>query len=168
MNTHTRADVKTGDMLVWSSPSGSDGGFWLKIVRFLTVSDYGHVSVAWRQGKELFHVEAVIPKIRVVRVPDNAEFYVLPMVEVVKGSENMEFFNDKIGSEYSVYDAIRAYLGISTRYDERWQCAELTEAYYRDKGLDIDLKFLTPTRLVKKLMSKVNSGLYRVNKPSPK
>lgn len=164
MSNDPRNNIRTGDLLIWSNASGQGGGVWLKIVRFLTVSDFGHVSVAWKQGDSLFHVEAVMPRIRVTKVPKDSNFYVLPMSTHINAPEDMNFFNDKIGSKYSIFDAIRAYLGISTQKDDQWQCAELTEAYYRDQGIDIDLKFLTPTRLVKELMSIVDTSLYRVNK----
>lgn len=157
-----RKDIRSGDLLVWSNPVDKNGGIWLKIVRFLTVSDFGHVSVAMVEGNDLKHIEAVMPRIRVTSVPKDAEFYVLPMSNVIGDNPDMGFFDDKIGSRYSLYDAVRAYLGISTRFDDRWQCAELTEAYYRGLGIEIDLKFLTPTRLVKKLMDVTGVGLYKV------
>lgn len=161
---NTRDEIRSGDLLVWSSPVDGKGGIWLKIVRFFTVSDFGHVSVALREGNDLKHIEAVIPHIRVVSVPKNSEFYVLPMSQVIGENPDMGFFDDKIGDRYSLYDAVRAYFGISTRFDDRWQCAELTEAFYQSHGIDIDLKYLTPSRLVKKLMGKVGIGLFRIKK----
>lgn len=154
--------IATGDLLVWDGPNGDNKAFWLYLVRIATVSNYGHVSVALVKDDGLYHIEAVMPKIKESKIDPNSSFYVLPMSKVIEENGDLEFFKDKIGCPYSIMDAIRAYLGLVVESNEHWQCAELCEAYYQSKGIDINLRFLTPTRLVKALMKITGLGLYRV------
>lgn len=170
MGCHSRDSIKTGDLLAWSEYTGEHTSFWLNTVRFLTMSEFGHVSVAWRIGGRLYHVEAVIPRIRVVPVPEHASFFHLPLSDEFPNEPVMEdFFNDKIGSPYSIHDAIRAYLGLSVKADNAWQCAELALAYYTDQGLDLCPRAITPSRIVYAALDEYGVPLMRINanKPCP-
>lgn len=161
MYTINRSNIKTGDLLVWSN--APSGGFWLKVVRLMTVSDFGHISIAWRIGNDLFHIEAAIPRIRVVKVPSNGSFYIIPMSRIITDPENIDSISEAIGKRYSIMDAIRGYLGIQVKSNDRWQCVELSDEYYTAKGISVDNRFLTPSRYVKRLLEKTGLGLYRVN-----
>lgn len=157
-------DIETGDLLVWSKAS-SGNSFWLNMVRFFTISNFGHVSVAEVDDHgSLWHVEAVMPRVRRVRVPVDADFYVIKMSRIITKKRDLSWFADKIGKLYSIMDAIRSYLGITVEDDDRWQCAELTAEFYKSMGLDITLKNLTPTKLVTYILEKYNLSLYKITK----
>lgn len=147
MNCLEFGDIKTGDLLAWSaSPSGED--IWIKLVRLLTMSNFGHVSVAWVIDGRLFHVEAVIPKIQIKEIPKDSQFYYVPMPLSRSSGADMTFFNDKVGMRYSFMDALRAFLGLTTKSDDHWQCAELVHAYYESKGVTLNARSMTPTNIV--------------------
>lgn len=152
MYCSVRNSVETGDLLAWDkSPSGTES-IWIKLVRFFTVSDYGHVSVAWREDGVLYHVEAVMPYIRKAVVPLDQNFYLIPLADKLQSPVGMEFFDDKIGNRYSVLDAIRAYFGVVTKHDNRWQCAELVAEFYKEQGLDLEPRSMTPAHVVRSAM----------------
>lgn len=158
------SSIRTGDLLVWDKAYGDgDGSIWLKIVRFATMSNYGHVSVARRdENGELFHIEAVMPKIRESKIPKGAKFFMIPLADKINNPDDVSFLTSKVGTTYGLLDAIRAYLGLSLSDDDRWQCAELTQEFYRLKGLDMGVKSPTPSRLVKAALSVSKAGLFRV------
>lgn len=160
MSFTNRDEIQTGDLLVWSK--APHGGFWLKIVRLMTVSDFGHVTVAWRVDGKLNHFEAVMPRIHVVAVPEDGSFYVLPMSKYIKDADNVDSLMETVGKRYSVLDAIRGYLGIEVKDNDRWQCVEQSNHYYQSKGIEVLSRFLTPTRFVKKLMAMTGLGLFHV------
>lgn len=156
-----RKVVKTGDLLVWNK-SYSGTKFWLNLVRFSTMSEFGHVSVAIRNTDgSLWHIEAVQPVIRKVPVPDDAQFYILPVSRVISKNLNLSFFDDKIGKRYSMMDALRSYFGYVTEDDDSWQCAELSKEFYEESGLTLPMRSVTPSRLVRSLMDNYHLSLYR-------
>lgn len=170
MACHSRDSIKTGDLLAWSDYSRGHSSFWLKVVRFLTSSEYGHVSVAWRINGVLFHVEAVMPKIRLTPVREDESFFHLPIAKEVPQDINMElYFSDKIGKDYSVVDAIRAYFGLSVKDDDKWQCAELAADFYKHHGLDLGAKPVTPSGVVYAALNEAGVSLVGINanKPCP-
>jgi hypothetical protein len=61
------------------------------------------------------------------------------------------FLLDKIGDSYSVKDAIKGYFGILKADDDRWQCAELANVFYRHIGLDFGNAY-TPAKLVQSVL----------------
>lgn len=152
MSCLVRDSIKSGDLLVWDQSPGNTESLWIKLVRLFTVSDFGHVSVALREGPTLLHIEATMPRIRKTEVPHNQRFYVIPMSNLIGDNPNMSFFDDKIGLKYSIPDALRAYLGLSVKRDNRWQCAELTYEFYLSQGFDLAPKRLTPSKLVASAM----------------
>lgn len=158
-----RDNIKTGDLLAWSRYRESKSSLWLNVVRFGTMSEYGHVSVAWRKGDQLFHVEATSPRIRVTSIPLDESFYYVPMSRQFPGEVDMSFFMDKVGLKYSFFDAVRAFLGLSVKQDDRWQCAELSNAFYRHSGLQISESAVTPSRMVQAAMSTCDQPLIKVS-----
>lgn len=164
-----RDKIKTGDLLAWSHYRSDKTSIWLNMVRFGTMSEYGHVSVAWRKGEELFHVEAAVPRIRISKISPDESFYCVPLSRYLPDNYDMSFFDDKVGLKYSLMDAFRAYVGSSVRDDDRWQCAELSRAYYNSYDLNFNDRAVTPARLVKAAMSRCETPLIRVgaiNKPN--
>ena len=158
-----RSIIKTGDLLVWNR-SYSDSKFWLNLVRFATMSEFGHVSVAIRNvDGSLWHIEAVQPVIRKIKVPEDASFYILPVSRLIKGNVDPSFFNDKVGKKYSMMDALRSYFGYVTEDDDSWQCAELSKEFYESMGLVLPMRSVTPSRLVRSLMDNYHLSLYRAH-----
>lgn len=164
MSCNSRDDIKTGDLLAWSDYSKEHSTFWLKAIRLMTMSEFGHVSVAWKQGDQLFHVEAVMPYIRVKPVPDNESFFYIPMSKYLKAEPHMSsFFSDKIGQPYGIMDAVKAYFGIATATDNHWQCAELANAFYAEYGVDLGSKAMTPSRVIYAALDECGASLMRIN-----
>lgn len=150
----SRQDVKTGDILVWDGDSVTGGSsIYLKLVRLLTMSDYGHVSIAWRDASsgQLFHVEATQPYIRRVLIPDNESFYCIRTDRDVSDASMVDFFHDKIGTKYSFLDAVYAYLGKRPKADNRWQCVELANYFCKHIGIDVPDVYI-PNEFVQALM----------------
>lgn len=161
MQKTTFEDIKSGDLLIWTGDDvEGKSQFYLKLVRFMTVSDYGHISIAWRKDNILYQVEATQPAIRMNRVSPTEPFYHIP-VPVTPTEEQMKaFFDDKIGLKYSFLDAIRGYLGITLAKDDRWQCVELANHFYKSLGLDFG-EIYVPNKFIKRMMSKTGSPLVR-------
>lgn len=144
--------INTGDLLAWGHSPGNHETLWIKIIRFLTMSEFGHVSVAWRIDGELHHVEAVIPSIRVSKIDESSGFYVVGLSKHLQKDPDMNFFSDKIGKGYGFIDAVRAYLGLTTKDDNKWQCAELAKEFYDSQGLQLNPESLTPANLMRAAM----------------
>lgn len=73
-----------------------------------------------------------------------------------------QWFVDKIGKPYSVMDALRAYLGIALSNDDKWQCAELVQDFYKNCGIDLAGK-PTPTRMIRQSLALDSSYLVSIN-----
>lgn len=160
---YSRDQIQSGDLLVWDGTGQGKSSIYLQIVRFLTVSDYGHVSVAWRQPDGMLtHVEATQPSIRVSEVLPTDSFYCVPLQLGLSNERMDSFFKDKIGLKYSFRDAAYAYLGLTPRKDDRWQCVELANAFFRTQGLSIGEVYV-PGEFVHKLMAATNTPLVWFN-----
>lgn len=156
-----REMIQSGDLLAWS---GNYKGPTLirEIIRFFSVSEYSHVGNALRMDGRLYVVEATINAIRLVPLSEKDEFYHIPM-----NIDWKEEYTDRllryVGLKYSWMDAIRAYLGIDVKDDDKWQCAELANHFFKSIGLDFG-KNLTPSRLVRQVLRQTNSPIYLVEK----
>lgn len=142
-----REQIKSGDLLVWKKSSKSTISRWtLDIIRLFTRSDFAHVGVAWVLEGRLFVVEATQPVVRLTNVKETDEFYHVGMnVEWSKLSE--DFLIGKLGLKYSMFDAIRAFLGKRLDNDDRYQCAELAHEFYAVHGISLGDSY-TPSELV--------------------
>lgn len=170
MSRAQRQLIQTGDLLAWSSLGAGKSNAVLNLVRWATLSDYGHVSVAWVRDGDLFHVEATMPRIRVAKILPSDRFYHISMSKCIDDvcelqGLNMDFFNDKVGLRYSILDALRAYFGLIPKADDRYQCAELTREYYATLGIDLG-KTLTPTGIVQAALDLPGSRMIKIN-PEP-
>lgn len=144
--------INTGDLLAWGHSPGNHETLWIKIIRLLTMSEFGHVSIAWRIDGELWHVEAVIPRIRIAKIDEARGFYSIGLSKMLGHAPDMKFFSDKVGKPYSFMDAVRAYLGLTTKNDDKWQCAELAKEFYDYQGLHLNPESLTPANLMRAAM----------------
>ena len=163
MNTKCKStsDIKTGDLLIWTGDnSGGKGDFYLKLVRFFTMSDYGHVSTAWKIGETLYHVEATQPEIALNRVSFDQTFYHIPMCLEIENSHMQEFFGDKLGLKYSFIDAVCGYLGITLQDEDKWQCVELCNHFYKFMGLDVG-EIYVPNKFIRAVMEKTGQPMIR-------
>ncbi len=157
-------DIETGDVLAWGKAYGG-GGFWMNMVRLMTVSDYGHVSIAHvTQDGTLMHIEAVMPAIRHVKVPKDAEFYVIKASQLIDKAPNISFLLDKVGLKYSIMDAIRSYLGMVLEADDKWQCAELILEYFKSLGITLHPRRITPTCIIDTLLDDHDLLMFKVGK----
>lgn len=142
-----RSRVKSGDLLAWSSDQSDKGfNFFLPLVRFMTASEFGHVGIAHVVGDEVHVFEATHPALRRRLIPKGESFYCCSM-NVDWTEEHTKWFWDKLGCEYSYSDAIRAYLGLTVKDDDRWQCAELAQEFYKFCGISLNGR-PTPTEIV--------------------
>lgn len=155
-------NLQNGDIIVWRDGVPGVGRLsYLNMVRILTMSDFGHVSVAWRRHNETLHVEAVMPKVRRTRLPVNANLYVLPINKTVTDSMMSDFFDPQIGLEYSVRDAFYGLIGKIPKEDNRIQCAEQATDFLRSIGIHLTDSY-TPSRLVRRLMEKEGICLHKL------
>lgn len=163
--TMSLTDIQQGDLLAWSHNSyNSLSNFLIRAIAYMTHSEFGHVGIAWRShdgiSDELFVVEATIPKIHISRATENRDLYCVPM-RVEWGEQNKRFLLDKIGLPYSIADGIRAYFGRPAKRDDRWQCAELAHAFYKESGILLPAQF-TPSQVVSNAQRHLDTPVYRV------
>lgn len=161
--TFNRNDLKNGDLLVWRKPIKSKSFLnYLTMVRLFTLSDFGHVSIAWIKEDGYYHVEAVMPVVRIIQIPLDAEIYVIPMSLNLTDKEMEEYFKDKVGLPYSFIDAACGLFGLTLKAENRWQCAELCLKFFRYFKQNI-VDSYTPSLLVRKLLETRNTSLFKLN-----
>jgi len=161
--------VQSGDLLAWSDTShwnDTETDWWgrliLMIVRGFTFSEYGHVGIAYRNEEGLYVLEATQPYIRFTRIIEGSVFYHLPMG--IEWQESyLDILKEKIGTRYSVLDAIRGYLGMAVDDNNRWQCVELSNYSYLKMGIDLKVGRLTPSNIVKAALLWSKKGLFLIN-----
>jgi hypothetical protein len=111
-------------------------------------------------GKRLFVIEATMPQVRIIPVSDKEEFYHIPLdIEWKKDYE--VFLLDKIGLDYSIFDAVNAFLGKCLEKDDRWQCAELANEFYRSIGIELGNAY-TPGDLVESVLETQGTSIYKI------
>lgn len=156
---YNRDNIQSGDLLVWTGDEiGGKDEFYLKLVRLMTMSDYGHVSIAWKVQDTLYHVEATQPEITFTKVSNKASFYRIPIGIPVSDQQMSSFFDSKLGLKYSFLDAFYAYIGKTLKDEDRWQCVELANYFYRSIGIDVGPVYV-PNRFVRALMGKTGQPL---------
>lgn len=154
-----RDDIKSGDLLIWKKSKKSFlSNLAIGAIRLFTRSEYAHVGIAWRIESNTLHVfEATQPAVRVVPLEDGDEFYHIPMS--LKWTEkSSEFLQSKLGLKYSIFDAIRAFLGITLDADDRYQCAELANEFYAKHGIYLTNAY-TPSEVVEAILEKIPTAL---------
>lgn len=145
------AEIKTGDILVWRQDRTSAiSNAFLTLVRFATQSDFAHVGVALRLEGRLFVVEATIPKVRIIPVTYDDEFYHVA-TGVAPSESSVDWLLSVVGVDYSFLDCLRAYLGMRLDRLGAYQCAELAHEFLSMNGVHLGETF-TPTKLVNALL----------------
>ena len=153
--------LQNGDLIFWRGDVPGKVMSYLNLVRFATLSDFGHVSIAWPNADGPCHVEATTPKIHYVTLPQDAEVFVTPLRLGLDNATMANYFADKIGKRYSVLDAVRGYLGLTSAEPDRWQCAELAEDFLNTHGVSMR-GGTTPSRLLQRVMHELGAPLYRL------
>lgn len=134
----TESGIRTGDLIAWDYYSYSSySNLLVKSIARMTGSGFGHVGIAWRLQKELFVIEATMPKIQVAWLGGQKNYCYLPM-NIEPPDVAMEFLKTKVGLKYSILDAYRSYVGKIVEDDDRYQCAELSSEFFHACGLDLD------------------------------
>lgn len=162
--SNLRSKIRSGDLLAWSQDPNKNGKIFrfLPIVRFLTASDFGHVGIAYVKEDGVYVYEATMPEVKLRKIDDSETFYCCSMKFEWSDSAK-EWLDDKLGCKYSVLDGIRAYLGIVTKRDDRWQCAELARDFYCENGIDLNCH-PTPTAVVNEAMFQRSATLVKINR----
>lgn len=156
-----RDEIRSGDLLIWSKDKSSSlSNFYLSIIRFFTTSEYGHVGIALRIFGRLFVVEATSPYIRLVPVSLKDEFYHIPL-KIKWSIDYIDLLFEYLGCKYSIFDAVRGYLGVVLKKDNRWQCVELAIDFYKKIGIDFGNDY-TPTGFVKNVLEISKKPIYLV------
>ncbi len=158
-----RMGIQSGDMLAWSDDNASGWHkFILNMIRLGTRSEYSHIGIACWVKDRLYVLEAKSPVIRFVPLSTVESFYHVPM-NIVWQDKYTEKLKTYIGLEYSVIEALKAYLGIQLKDHDKWQCAELANRFYEYVGINLGDAF-TPQSIVKKAMAVLNTPIYFIEK----
>ena len=142
-----RNEIKSGDLLVWSTDDFSKWPNWFSaIIRIFTMSEYNHVGIAWVIGNRVFVIEATPPAVRIYPLSHKPSFYHMPM-DLEWDTDMEDWLLEQVGKPYSVIDAIRGYFGKPKR-DGKWMCSELAGTFYRKCGYNLKDSW-TPEELVR-------------------
>ena len=142
-------DIKSGDLIAWTS----NKGFYNKLIRLVTLSEYTHVGIAVIENGKLYVVEATRPVVRKVELVGRAPFHHIPM-GVVVDTVLSKVLDDFIGKEYSIVQAALSVFNIYIN-DDKWYCTEQCYEFYKRAGIEFD-KRLTPTKFVRQAISYSN------------
>lgn len=154
-------NLRNGDLIFWRGDTPNKLMTYLNLVRLATLSDFGHVSIAWPTASTPQHVEATPPVIHRTLLPGNAEVFVTPL-NLSLGDDDMHaYFKDKLGKGYSKRDALYGYFGIYSNDPDRWQCSELAEDFCNTHGMSLR-GGSTPSRLLQRVMREYGVPLYRL------
>lgn len=146
-----RSQIKTGDLLVWSTHRAKGLHLFVnKLIRLFTLSEYCHVGVAWVVGERVFIVEAVQPCVRIYPLSNEIPFYHVQM-DLHVNDDAINYLLSRVGEPYSIWQAIRAYFG-KPKADKQWQCAELVTSFYKRLGVNLKNTW-TPSALVDGVLS---------------
>lgn len=155
-NTVVFPEVNSGDILVWNDSFKGRSNYG-SLIRLFTASDFTHVGIAIRNGRDIYSAEANIPKIHVVPVKLSDRLYYIP-TPVTHNEDGQNFINRTQGLKYSYLDAVRSLFGIVDASDDRYQCAEYVVDYMKIYGHDLG-KAYTPSRLVRAAMRHFDAPL---------
>lgn len=158
-------DIRSGDLLAWSKyPYNGFSDFLIKSIAFLTGSPFGHVGIAWSLedvlDKELFVVEASLPKVQISRVTDDKYLYCIP-ARVEVSAEVKKFLLSRIGLPYGIMDAFRPFIGKPAKKDDHYQCAELCHEFYSRSGIFLPREY-RPGDVVMNLITAKRTAIYKV------
>ncbi len=143
-----RSQIKTGDLLAWSSGSWrSWHDIQVNLVRVFTRSEFSHVGIALVGAGRVFVLEAVGSGVRLFPLSRALPFWWIRR-RAELGAEAVDFAFDRLGDGYSRLQAIRAFFGtLTSGEDDRWQCAEYVLGILQADG-EILTNVATPTGVV--------------------
>lgn len=161
-----RHEIKTGDLLVWSTDDSSIlSAIFTRLVRLFTLSDYSHTAIAWVENKRVYAIDATIPRIKMSLLSECKDFYHIPMGITMTQEQQLElktFIEDTyLDRRYGIMDCIRGYLGKTDMSNDSWQCAELCNHFYARVGIELGDAF-TPTRLIRTIIRKFSAVIHYV------
>jgi hypothetical protein len=135
-----RSDIKNGDIIAFSGV-----GIIGKIIRMFTGETYSHVGIAWVVGNRIFIVEALDGRGVVMRpLSEITPFYHLQNTkEFTDATET--YMLSKIGMKYGYFDVLLAGLGLKSKPNDSYQCAEFVADVF---GILDEFKSYTPGKLV--------------------
>ena len=114
-----RKKIKSGDILVWSGNS-----FFGKIIKIATRSKYTHVGIAYKLAGRLFVIEAIEGNgVRIFPASRTTPFYWIDLLDTWT-KEQEERIMSHVGDPYSWFGCLKGWLGIATKKDSRWMCAD--------------------------------------------
>lgn len=154
-----RIFLHTGDLLAWSTDRTT---FWSRMlttfVRFFTLSEFAHVGIAYRDDNgRVYVLEATIPTIQMRLLSEVKGFYHVPMQ--IQWNDDLDvYLKHYTGKPYSLMDCIRGYLGHTDPSDDKWQCAELCNDFYKHAGIDLGDNY-TPSKVVMEAISVKHTGI---------
>ncbi len=155
-----RKNIKSGDLLAWTSNGFSYMSILGQIVRIFTRSEYSHVAVAWWSGNRLFMIEAIPPQVRIYPLGERLPFFHIPMnIDWKEGYA--DYLLERVGEPYSMYEAVKAFLSKPDN-NSTWECAELCNRFYKNIGIDFGNSNV-PSTLVMSALNRNNSSLVYVN-----
>ena len=165
---------KTGDLLAWSVRGwGNTTDAVSQVIRAVLRSEYCHVGNALVIDGMAFVVEALPPAIRLypldkltpfyhIQIPTEGIYKYQPYAldyenELFSASKRsaQRFLLDVIGEEYSRIQAVMSLFDTPPR-DNKWQCAELANAFYREMGLDLGETY-TPSAIVEAALNIIDT-----------
>jgi hypothetical protein len=150
--------IHSGDLLAWSNANGTRLSRLIKsIIRLLTMSEYSHVGIAFCMDNEVYVLEALEPSIKLTLLRTVPGFYHIPM-NIEWQPEYSRILADYICKSYSILDAIRGFFGKTDTSNDRWQCAELANDFYRRIGLDFGDAY-TPGLLIKAILMQTDTTI---------
>jgi hypothetical protein len=158
-----RPTIKTGDILAWSHGSWKS---WymaqLNLVRIATRSEFNHVGVAWVVGGRVLVLEAIVPKIVANPLSDFLPCYHVPMN---LGNINDKIMAEKLGGDYSKWEAIRGFLNDKMLEENtKWQCSKHVQWIHMHNNPEWANVKSTPSAVIKFALEELGEQLYFVKK----
>lgn len=143
-----RDSIKSGDILAWTHRFKWT---WYDIkcyaVRIFTVSEYSHVGIAVVQNGRVWVLEAVTPTVRLVPLSGEIPCYIvggtgLTEAQLLKGMA-------LVGkAKYSQLEAIKAFFGLNSVENDKWECGELVNYVLDLEGQAV------PSKIVESMLDK--------------
>lgn len=151
-----RDNIRSGDLLVWST---SDSEFFLSyrnIIRFFTRSEYAHVAIAWVVADRVMILDVATPRIKIRPLSEMHNCYHIPM-HVNWDNKLEQKLLSYVGKPYSILQAIMSYFSKPIK-DNKWHCVEVAKDFYTYAGIEIASDY-TPSGLIKAILAMPDKSL---------
>ena len=138
-----RSEMKSGDVVAWSGNSP-----FSKLIKWWCKSKYTHVGIIYCTPTRIFIIESKEGfGVRIFPLSRTIPFYWIK-TNLDWNINIEEFMMKHIGDRYSWIGCIKAGLGIVTRKDRRWECAEFVNYIFKCGGLRLPCNCQTPAKVV--------------------